>query len=73
MADQKNASFLYYLRSFLKQGDSCENDCGTPVNKRKDIEDISSSSFDNDMASSMMADDDVVLSQSSKRRRSDER
>ncbi len=73
MADQKNASFLYYLRSFLKQGDSCDNGCGTPVNKRKDTEDISVSSFDNDMALSMMVEDDVVLSQSSKRRRSDER
>ena len=81
MTDQKNASFLYYLRSFFKQGDSCENGCGTPMNKRKGTKDDSdfrndsseTHSFDNNTTTPTMVvddDDDDGLSRSSKRRRS---
>eukprot|EP00531_Pseudo-nitzschia_arenysensis_P005630 CAMPEP_0116140222 /NCGR_PEP_ID=MMETSP0329-20121206/13724_1 /TAXON_ID=697910 /ORGANISM="Pseudo-nitzschia arenysensis, Strain B593" /LENGTH=80 /DNA_ID=CAMNT_0003635305 /DNA_START=167 /DNA_END=409 /DNA_ORIENTATION=+ len=80
MADQKNASFLYYLRSFLKQGDGTTT---TPRNKRKDADDGSNfgsnlhSSFENSISSTMMVvadeDNDVALSHSNKRMRSSER
>mmetsp|Transcript_9256 Transcript_9256/g.19416 ORF Transcript_9256/g.19416 Transcript_9256/m.19416 type:complete len:86 (+) Transcript_9256:331-588(+) len=43
MADQKNASFLYYLRSFLKQGEQSGNADGASRTKRKTREDIDES------------------------------
>lgn len=74
MADQKNASFLYYLRSFFKQGDSnCENGYGTPRNKRKGEEELQDGSDLGDNSPNMMItndDDDNgdALSHSNKRR-----
>lgn len=86
MAGQKNASFLYYLRSFLKADDSSENGYGTPRNKRHYSEDISPSSsasqeppttsmsYANNATPNMhMMDDGDELSRSSKRRCSESR
>mmetsp|Transcript_9865 Transcript_9865/g.20907 ORF Transcript_9865/g.20907 Transcript_9865/m.20907 type:complete len:87 (+) Transcript_9865:101-361(+) len=46
MADQKNAAWLQYLRSFLKQGEGCNRrgDGRTPKNKRKSGEGLEETS-----------------------------
>lgn len=67
MSDQKNASFLHYLRTFFKECDSCENDYGTPIKKRSSDE----TSLENNSATSAMIADDYVQQsshQSNKRR-----
>jgi hypothetical protein len=68
MSDQKNASFLHYLRTFFKECDSCENGCGTPMKKRGSDE---TSLDNNDSATSpMIADNNVQqLSHHSNKRR----
>jgi hypothetical protein len=74
MADQKNATFLHYLRSFLKQGDNnCENGCGRPRIKRKGIEGLNDGGDPSPMSSEVQPctswdNTDEPLSDSNKRR-----
>jgi hypothetical protein len=70
MSDQKNASFLHYLRTFFKECDSCENGYGTPRKKRNSDETQTRLPLDNSStATTMITDDDEQLSHHSNKRR----